>query len=287
MPTGLSGKIDTNGVVTLKWKLGPEPDIIGYRVFTSNKAEDTFVNITPFPVKDTIYIDTISLNTLTKHVYYKVIAVDGHYNHSIPSQILELKRPDKVIPVMPLFRDVYVTDSSVVLSWFNSSSEDAVKTYLYRRTDKTNWAMIDSFAIVGKQQNYTDKGLIKKIVYYYMLEAKDEDGLLSGKCSAVSGRVFDTGVRKPLKSFKASYNKELKKVELNWEYNQNIGLYFVIYRSYNDGDFTVYKSVDGDKRSYIDGELVGHGKYQYAVRAMYNDGGQSPLSERISLMVEK
>jgi hypothetical protein len=98
--------------------------------------------------------------------------------------------------------------------------------------------------------------------------------------------VFDTGVRKPLKSFKADYNQVTKKVDLDWEYNQSIGLYFVIYRSYNNGDFTVYKSVDGDRRSYSDGELVGNGKYQYAIMAVFKDGGQSPLCERISLTVE-
>ncbi len=286
MPAGLEGIIDTNGIVTLKWKLGQEPDILGYRVFTANQADHQFANITPYPVGDTTFTDSISLNTLTKHVYYKVIAVDGHYNHSVPSKILELKRPDKVIPVKPLFSNVLVTDSSVVLTWFNSSSSDAVKTNLYRRTEKSDWMLIQSFDVQGKVQNYTDRRLTKKVMYYYTLEAKDDAGLLSGKCNPVSARVYDNGVRDALKNFNVNYNTASKKVEINWEYKQNSDLYFVIYRSYNDGDFTVYKSVDGEKRSYSDGGLVGNGRYQYAIRVVYNDGGQSPLSKRISLMVE-
>jgi hypothetical protein len=187
---------------------------------------------------------------------------------------------------MPLFSDVYVTDSCVVLSWFNSSSKDAVKTYLYRRNDQTDWAIVDSFGIDGIAQTYTDKELTKKMMYYYTLEAVDDYGLLSGKCTPVSARVYDTGLRTALKDFKGSYNPEKRTVELKWNYHQSDGLYFVIYRSYNEGDFTVYKSVDGDERSYIDSGLVGQGTYQYAIRAMYGDGGQSPLSERISLLVQ-
>ena len=60
------GSIDTTGVVRLHWKIGPEPDIMGYRVFFANKNDHEFSLLTPQPNQDTTFSDTITLNTLTK-----------------------------------------------------------------------------------------------------------------------------------------------------------------------------------------------------------------------------
>ncbi len=73
-------------------------DIRGFNVFYSNKPDHEFSLLTKTPLTDTVFRDTISLKTLTKKIYYKVVAVDYNSNYSKFSQILELKRPDVVPP---------------------------------------------------------------------------------------------------------------------------------------------------------------------------------------------
>src|SRR5690606_38657836 len=121
-PTGLTGKIDTNGIVTLRWAMGREPDLMGYRVFMANAPDHEFTNLSPAPFADTTWTDTITLKTLTKRICYKVVAVDRNFNHSAMSAMLTLTKPDIIPPVAPVFSGYSVTDGTVMLKFVPSSS---------------------------------------------------------------------------------------------------------------------------------------------------------------------
>ncbi|MHB8581319.1 MAG: fibronectin type III domain-containing protein, partial [Ignavibacteriaceae bacterium] len=83
-PQILSAVIDSNGVVTLTVKLGIEKDLKGYRLFKANSPEHEFSVIQEAFKKDKadtnaiklVYKDTVSLNSLTPKIYYKVKALD-------------------------------------------------------------------------------------------------------------------------------------------------------------------------------------------------------------------
>jgi hypothetical protein len=59
-------------------------------------------------------------------------------------------------------------------------------------------------------------------------------------------------------------------------------LRFVVYRSFNKGGLLTYESVEASKSSFIDKNLQS-GEYEYAVKAVYQDGGESPLSEQVKI----
>ena len=144
-PTGLSGKIDMKGAVKLSWHLGKENDIEGYRVYRANAKDQTYNPISS-TIPDTLFQDTITLNTLTKHIYYRIVAVDRNKNNSPYSDILELKRPDIVPPVAPVIDDFKSGDKSMEIHWVCSNSEDVVKQILYRRTKDQEWTVIAQLA---------------------------------------------------------------------------------------------------------------------------------------------
>ena len=64
-------------------------DLYGYRVFRANSKHEEFSQITVESVFYSHYTDTISLQTLTKKVYYKILAVDQRQNWSEFSSILK------------------------------------------------------------------------------------------------------------------------------------------------------------------------------------------------------
>ena len=100
-PVGLSAKADTSGMVLLTWLPNDELDLFGYRVFRANSLHEEFSQITAESVYANCFTDTISLKTLTKKVYYKILAVDQRQNWSAFSEVLEVGRPD-VVPPAPL-----------------------------------------------------------------------------------------------------------------------------------------------------------------------------------------
>lgn len=284
-PKGLTGSMDTNGIVTLSWRLGPELDIKGYRVYFANQIDHEFTILTGDLHQDTTFTDTFSIKTLTEDIFFQISASDRHYNHSPRSEILKIKRPDTIAPMKPMFKNILVTDTAVYLSWILSSSLDVVKHKIYRKIGDgqfTLWQNIDGKLI----NNIVDKEVKIGEIYTYKIEAIDDANNSSGFPAEVSGKIYDVGKRSPIENFKAEYNKEKKRTILSWTYPASDKYHFVVYRSYNGSSFRVYHSVDGKKNTYEDWDLLGKGTYTYAVVAYYMDGGSSGMTEKVDVVVK-
>jgi uncharacterized protein len=282
-PQGLTGKIDTTGIVTLQWKLGFEPDLLGYLVYSANAPDHEFAPVAENFVVDSLFTDSISLNTLTKKIYYKIIAFDKNRNPSEPSDILELTKPDFIPPVPPVITDFDVSDTTVWIQWNPSSSTDVIKQFLYRRKIGNDWqelAQMDTLTIT-----YLDTIVEKLTTYEYALRVQDEDGNLSEMSFPVTARVYDSGIRQAITNLNAILVEEENAVNLSWGYDELEGIHFVIYRSTNASGFEMYDQSAYDKMTYTDSNLD-KGIYEYAVKAFHKDGGQSPLSAVVRVEIK-
>lgn len=136
-PVGLSGTIDSRGIVKLQWKSNQEADFRGYRVFRSNGETDDYTQATSSIIETNTFTDTVALNTLTRDVYYVLAAVDKKYNSSDFSVPCKLKRPDVVRPAPPVLLSAKATDGGVKLEWNISASNDVewYEVYRYTKTD--------------------------------------------------------------------------------------------------------------------------------------------------------
>jgi hypothetical protein len=271
-PTGLSGKIDSTGIVTIRWKPGKEPDLMGYLVYTANDPSHVFIPVTKDFIIDTTFTDSITIATLTKKIYYKVVAFDKNRNPSKYSDALELKRPDKVPPVAPLFNNFVVSDTSVVLNWITSSSNDVVSQILYRRENGGDWK--EYVKIDFNKNSFTDTKVNKKTWYEYCLEAIDDAGLHSQKSFPLNVRVYDSGKRPDIQNLSLTKSSDGKSLLLSWKYPENGNFWFVIYRSYNGSEMMTYKNLASDQHSFVDSNLK-KGVYTYSIKAIYPDGGES------------
>ena len=286
IPTNLQGEIDSSGVVTLHWPLGPEPDIIGYRVYFSNDPERRFANLTGYPVQDTLFRDTVTLKTLTPKVYYKICAVDRNFNHSQFSEIIALTRLDTIAPDAPVWERALVTDTVVYLSWIPSSAKDAETQRLYQRPQGADqWTLIAQ--LPSNVKNYPIRQLPRKEFFEFTLDAVDRSKNASGLAYPVMVRVYDTGIRASITSLNATYDTTKATVTLEWAYPpETTPDYFVIYRSNALGQMVSYKSVEGRKNTFQDSALLRKGQYQYAVKAKFRDGGESPMSSKATVFSE-
>jgi hypothetical protein len=272
-PTGLSGKIDRKGAVKLSWNPGKESDIEGYRIYRAN-AKDHVFNPISSTVADTIFQDTITLNTLTKHVYYEIVAVDRNKNNSPYSDIIELKRPDIVPPVAPVIDDFKSGDKTMQIHWVCSSSEDVVNQILYRRTKDQEWKIIAQ--LTQKVNVYSDTLVERNNWYEYSLEAVDDAGLHSEKSFPLNVKVFDSGIRPPVQNFNVIKSPDGKSLLLSWKYSGKGVYWFIIYRSVNGSDMMTYQNTNGDLRSFADSSLT-KGTILYSIKVVYKDGGESQM----------
>lgn len=277
-PTGLTGSIDTNGVVTLRWRLNSEADMLGYRVLWANQADHEFTQRTNYVWQDTVFRDTVSIKTLTPYIFYQVVAVDTRYFHSQPTALLALRRPDVVPPQMPVFTTVTVDEGSISLQWARSQSADVKEHILYKRVQGSEWK--EYVHLDQRTELFRDTSVSKKIVYEYQLVAVDSSGLRSQVSATVQGRPYDTGRRPAVSDVQVHYDSTTKKMSLQWSYTPAVKekYWFVILRAFEDFPLRDYQAAEATERSFRDKDLVGRGRYRYAVRVV-TATGESPLSQ--------
>src|SRR6218665_587367 len=268
-PTGIEGKIDSAGAVTLSWKANAEKDLQGYRVFRANSLREEFVEVKKIILPTQSFMDTVNIHTLPSKVFYKVIAVDKNFNPSEYSEPLTIKRPDIIPPVSPVFTKTYRSDSlkAIVLKWINSPSEDAAKYILRRinvkdsrRTEAAAWEAAD------KRESYIDKGMEQGKTYRYELTVVDDSG---NKTKEISGDVFfETGKRNPVAEWTAEGDAAKKQVLLRWKCDEpNIKKYY-IYRSKNNAPYILFQTIDGKESNYTDNHVTSGAGYRYRITAV-------------------
>ena len=283
-PKFLSGKIDSLGVVTLEIDKNKEKDLMGYRLFRANSAEHEFSVIREgFNPNDTIekpvqliFTDTVTLNSLTPYIYYRVKALDQNFNQSEFSDILKIKRPDIIPPTTPVFKNIIAREKEIELQFALSKSEDVEQQYIYRKTNlDAAWEILAT--LKNDQTNYIDKNVKPDIRYYYSLRAKDDSNLYSKYAVSVYGNLYDNGVRPSVENL--TIKKVENKVVLNWSYKaMNENTFFVIYKSNSKGSLKQYKNT-----AKLTFEEKFDNKSSYAVKVFTKDGGQSAMSKTVFL----
>ncbi len=279
-PTGLTAAIDSTGVVKLHWHANPDSTrMLGYRLMWANDARHEFSQVTSEVIRDTAYVDTVSVKTLTRSVYFKLVALNSWYVPSKPSAILEVKRPHLIKPVAPVIVSVSVTDSTIRLGWARSPSAMIDRQIIVRKgPSDTGWITVAS--LPPRDSFWTDRKVTRAVTCLYAISVHDSGGLSSARSPVMRGRPYDPGVLPEVKNLKAVYNKGSRAVELQWAWATPItDAWFVIYRGVGKAAITEYQSVDATKTAFVDNGVPNKSQIRYAVRCETRSGSKSPLSK--------
>jgi hypothetical protein len=281
IPVGFKGQIDTTGKVRLTWIPNKESDLKGYRIFRNNAPDEEPVEITRVIWRDTVYLDTVDINTLTEEVYYFITAVDEVYNNSPYSKSIKLRRPDKIKPVGVVFNELYHKDSVIVLAWIPSTSKDVVNYELYRRTNN-EFQKIISWNGRDSLKSYHDDKIIYGNYYQYKIRVYDEGGNFSESIS--SSHYYDSRLRKPISKINYTVDREKKSVTLKWEYPEKDVFNYVLYRAKKGEELKSFRTLKAQTSSYVDKELYIGNVYIYKLKANFNSGAESFLSKEIEVI---
>lgn len=268
-PIGLLGEIDTNGVVSLKWNAADEADVIGYRVYWSNNKENEFTQLTGDILPVLTYADSINIKTLNEEIYYKIAAVDHRYNHSEPSEVLTLKKPDVVPPAAPLIHKYKVANDTLVLQWYASRSTDVVSQKILRKIGNGNWEEVFTTTDV-KTEIWQDNKLQNGNTYAYKIIATDDAGNVTESkvfqfSKAKDGlRYTDVTAKMEINgnSAKLTWNSTLQKAK------------FVIYKVRNY-EQTKLVSIYAPNTAFTDKNYLENDSYK--MRILFPNGEESQL----------
>jgi len=290
-PTGLQGRIDKKGYVYLHWDKNTEEDMKGYKVYFANSSEHVYSQITITPDSATTFTDTITLKTLTKNIWYKVVAVDENNNHSGYSAPVELKKPDVVPPVPPLASLVAVDTSGVKIDWVKSASNDAAFYIIYRKQQEDSiWMPMAQIKHDSTKPYfyYIDKTIKPFVTYNYSAETVDEDSLHSVKSVQVTAAVKTVAALPPLQTLKAVYNDKAKAINLQWDYKNNGDYYFVLFRGVGNDALLKFHTASQEDNAYSDTELpTGGGSLKYAIQVVFKDSrGKTRVSAPVAVTVQ-
>lgn len=280
-PKGLIGTIDTLGIVELSWQANTEPDLRGYKIYRADRPNQEFTMLNKYSAQTTNFKDSINVLTFSKNVYYKIMALDQRYNESEYSDVLVLKRPDKIPPTSPIFDSYEQKDNTVILKWIKSSSDDVATEIVYRKTvnaENDLWEKVfetktDTTAL------YIDKTINPGVKYLYTMVAIDESGLESPPSPPLSIDVIQSLVKPAVKGLYANVDRRNKQIQLFWRYKEENVQEYLIYKKKKGQAFSLFRTARTGENQLIDIELNPNTTYYYGIKAVFKDGSVSKWAE--------
>lgn len=290
-PDTLSGYVDSLSFVHLKWDKSTSKDVRGYWLYWGNSTNEELALVSQDILTDTSYQYYIPEKSLKKYLYYVVRAEDYAYNRSEVSNVVRVKRLDKIPPTRPSIKSISNDSLRLQLSLGLSHSDDVYFHELYRReaaTKDTTWIMIDT---IWNLSSYIDPTAEMNKSYQYEIRAVDSVGNKSIFSPLKSGIIKVTAKNTSIGEFVVKQKAKSNTAEIYWYINVPEKLveetYTIeLYRSTGQSGVKHYKNISGDLDSLTDTDLVSGVLYNYAVRVRYDNGWTSELSEIKSILIK-
>lgn len=267
-PRGLAGTVDSVGIVALHWDANPEQDVKGYKVYYSYNRDGEYAQITGYPIMDNRYNDTIPTHTLDRRVYYKVVAVDYHNNHSGYSDVATLTKPVYIPPTSPLAESIVVVGDAIQTDWIGSSSQGVAGYELFRKEKNGEWKKLAKLrADTRNKFSFTDTAIVPNTAYYYAAETLDSSGIRSAKSPVVILTFSKNNVLPAPLNVVAVYDKKETAVKLTWQAPAlKSDYFFIVYRAKGNEPLTMLQSVDKEKAEFTDYSVRSGSGYRYAIQ---------------------
>ena len=285
-PQNLRAIADTTGLVFIKWQPNTEPDLLGYKVFRANARGEEAISIVRDYILDAEFVDTVDLNNLNTHVYYVVKALDKRYNQSEPSEVLEIEKPLKIKPSVPVFNHFEVTTDGILLSWVMSPGSEVKEHILYRsKSDSIEYKPLKTFDLKDDPV-YIDTQLERGVSYSYIVTARSKWDIESDPSPAVQLTASPAGAGQVVfRQLKTNVDKENRKITVSWNCpNPEKVREWKVYRAENEQNISLWQQLSGNQLSLVDDNLLKVGSsYHYMVIAVMKDGSNS-RPEKISVI---
>lgn len=290
-PLSLKALIDSTGLVQLSWEDSHSKDTEGYWIYFANNNSEELTAINDYLFKGNSYSWKIPTNSLTKNLYVCVKAEDENYNKSDASEIVKVRRPDKIPPAKAVLLPAEIMGSDVVLTWIESSSEDLEGYVLYSKNNTksdSNWKVLDT--LKKGQFTYTLRPELFENYYNYCIRAYDDFGNLSECSNEVQTKIPFPASDYVVGEVKTNHNKS--KVDIKWnplkltKQMESLGFSYEIYKSSGEYEPEFFTSVPSGQTTITDEYIKLNVLYNYAIRVKFENNWTGELSEVKSILIK-
>lgn len=270
-------------LVNLSWHKSSSSNVIGYKLYRNIKGnESEFLLLTPLPIKETSYIDTLTKGALNDF-YYKIVAVNQKYMNSDYSQPVEVKLKDVVPPSAPIVTEISSENNTVVISWLKLFESDLAGYKIYRSEDSLS-GFTEISSLMKEQISFTDNTASIGKTYYYKISSIDNSGNVSYSLQPSVITLISDNIQAPQIKINLTLNRESNTVDVSWEALQNpsspITGYFVVRRD-NDEEYSYTKSELVTGLNFSDTTVESPAKYYYSIKILYENGDVLTTSEQL------
>jgi fibronectin type 3 domain-containing protein len=148
---------------------------------------------------------------------------------------------------------------------------------------ETLWKTLKKYPAIDTTSLYFDRDINKGSTYEYNLIAYDHTGNNSSEESVIRLTAADDGVRPGVEKVEARVDRQQRRVHLEWKCDQPEILKFYVYRQLAGDPLRLFQTLEGNRKSYSDAALQINTTYSYRIKVVYKNGGESPLSEMITV----
>jgi fibronectin type 3 domain-containing protein len=260
--------------VQLTWNKSNSSNVIGYKVYRNVRGnENEFILLTPLPVKETSYTDTLSKGALNDF-YYKVVALNQKYMNSDYSQPVTVKLKDVVPPSVPLISNISIENNAVVLNWIPQFESDLAGYKIYRSEDSASGFTEISNPAKGIN-SFKDNSVTANKTYYYKISSADISGNISTQSDLSMITLGSGDAQVPSIKINISYNKAANSVDVSWENapaaSSQVKGYLVMRRDGED-EFSYSASEVIIALNFSDTNIETPAKYNYSIKIIYDNG---------------
>jgi hypothetical protein len=279
-PVNLQAIADTTGMIHLTWSPPNDRDVGGYRIYRRIRGSGNyeFLPITPGPVTDTTFADTLMASVRDRFVY-RVRTVDMVGNYSAPSEPVTVRFPDVDPPAPPIIEDYSIADRRVRIRYVSASRDVAqyeIQRYLRGMTEPP-------MAMTTAATTWEDTTAGHGIEYQYQIAAVDSAGNRSAPSKALFARPFWKMKLAAPPAPEVSYNPPNQAVTVRWSFPSEAEWSAIVFRKLDNRQFLQISPLL-QATAFVDSDIKS-GQYAYAVRFYFPGQGGTPLGKEAVIEV--
>lgn len=274
-PDIVLSEISSSGIVKIIWKNNCKTGDAGYRIYKAYNSAYEFTPANPHYYSDTVFSDTLFLKMIRDSVYYKITALDDHYNESAYSKTIALKIPDIIPPDAPIIYNISEGTYYAKIKWHCSEAGDIDHYELSRSNEETGAS--NTIMINPDSCSYTDSTLLPGKRYYYSIKAVDKGGFSSKTSPAFPVFTSHEYIMPPITHIKKLVDTAAMSIHFYWNYDYEGISHYKIIRINTDRTISTIGTTSGDEMFFTYRYIPPIITCEYRIIAYFKDGRKSHL----------
>ena len=265
----------TTGIY-LNWLDNTEADLAGYNVYRASAFDGTYVKLNSSVLTSSSYVDMSAPGAATS--YYRVTAIDGNGNESVPATMNTYRPADGNVPASPSsLTSTASTGTSITLSWTDNADNETGFIIEIQNADGTfsqagtTNANVTTLTVTGLQGGTT---------YVFRVRATNAAGP-SGFSNNLSANTTQSAPIAASNLVASALTANAVRLTWNDNATNEVG-YRIERRVGTSGAWQVLDTVGTNVTLYVDQSAAASTTYNYQVFAT-NSAGDSPASNAASV----